>query len=212
MIYDISPPLHADIAVWPGDTSFSRKVSLRLDRGDPVELSHIRLSLHTGTHADAPCHFVQGGASIDELELEAYWGPARVATVSGGGPILPQDLEPILKQRPLRLLLRAHPGFDADRFPHRIRHLEIAAARAIGRAGVRLLGIDAPSVDPLESKQLSAHKELEKGGTRILENLLLHQVPDGEYELSALPLPVRDGDAAPVRAALRPIEEARESS
>ncbi len=205
-IYDISPLLHAGVAVWPGDTTFSRQVSLRLDQGDPVELSDIRLSLHTGTHADAPSHFQPGGSTIDEVDLDPYWGPALLATVPGSGEIRPEHLESILSQQPIRLLLRAHPEFDADRFPERIRHLNLESARWIGQSGVRLLGIDSPSVDPLDSKELAAHKQLEQAGTRILENLRLRDAPDGHYELSALPLRIAGGDASPVRAALRELE------
>ncbi len=208
-IYDISPLLHAGVAVWPGDTRFSRHVSLRLSAGDSVELSDVRMSLHTGTHADAPAHFRRGGATVEQLELEPYWGPARVFTVPGSGEILPGQLEEALREDLQRLLLRAHPGFDPDRFPDQIRSLHPDAARAVAAAGVRLLGVDAPSVDPLDSKGLPAHHELERGGIAILENLCLQGVPDGIYELAALPLRVADGDAAPVRAALRELGEAQ---
>ncbi len=204
-VYDISPLLHDGIAVWPGDARFSRRVSLRLSRGDAVELSEMRLSLHTGAHADAPSHFRPGGCSIDRVGLERYWGPALLVTVPGQGAITPPKLEAALSSGPARLLLRAHPDFDPDRFPSVIRWLTPEAAHHIGLAGVRLLGIDAPSVDPLDSKDLPAHKALEANGVMVLENLHLAGTPDGRYELAALPLKIAGGDAAPVRAALREL-------
>ena len=171
--------------------------------GDAVNLSWSRMSLHTGAHADAPSHFEAGAATIDQAPLEAYLGPARLATLSGEGAIGPDEVGPILAANPERLLLRCHPEFDPDRFPRRIRHFTREAATRIGLAGTKLIGVDAPSVDPIESKDLPAHRAFGQSGVAILENLLLAGVPDGEYELIALPLRIVGGDASPVRAVLR---------
>ena len=208
-LLDISPLLHSGVAVWPGDTPFSRQSLLEIGRGDSVNLSSMRLSLHAGAHVDAPYHFLRDGETIDESSLEAYWGPALVATLPGRGSIKPQDLVPILKPGVQRLLVRCHPNFEADVFPRKIRHFSVKAARMIGRAGVRLIGVDAPSVDPLDSATLAAHRTFGRYGTVILENLSLRGVPDGGYELVAFPLKIAGGDASPVRAVLRPLEEGR---
>ncbi len=205
-LLDISPLLHSGVAVWAGDTPFSRQPSLEISRGDSVNLSSMRLSLHTGAHVDAPYHFREDGETIDRCSLEVFWGPALVATLPGKGPIQPEDLAPVLKPGVQRLLVRCHPYFKADVFPRQIRHFSLEAATMIGRAGVRLIGVDAPSVDPLESSVLAAHSAFGRYGTVILENLFLQGVPDGEYELVALPLKIAGGDASPVRAVLRPLE------
>ncbi len=202
MIFDISPTLHPGVATWPGDVAFSRSNTLRIADGCSVNLSSLRMSLHTGAHADAPAHFQDGAATIDEVDLRAYWGPARLVTLTGSGAITAGDLEACLATGPERVLLRCHRQFDPDQFPTRIRYFDPAAARLIAEAGVLLVGVDAPSVDPLDSKRLSAHHVFARGGVAILENLVLRGVPDGEYELAALPLKIAGGDAAPVRAAL----------
>ncbi len=202
MIFDISPVLHPGVATWPGDVVFLRSSTLRIADGASVNLSSLRMSLHTGAHADAPSHFLEGAPTIDQVGLRAYWGPARVATLNGAGPIAAEELQPLLALQPERLLLRCHPDFDPDQFPSRIRFFDPAAAGAIAAAGVLLVGVDSPSVDPLDSKDLPAHHVFGRGGVAILENLLLHEVPDGEYELSALPLKIAGGDASPVRAVL----------
>lgn len=202
-LYDISPRLHAGIAVWPGDVAYSREVSMSLAAGDSVNLSSVTMSLHTGAHADAPSHYSLDAPSIDEVDLTVYLGPARVATLGGGEGISAVELAPILASRPERLIVRCHPGFDPERFPERIRFFTPEAATALGRAGVRLIGVDAPSVDPIDSKDLPAHRAFGRAGVAILENLLLGGVPDGDYELVALPLRIAGGDASPVRAVLR---------
>ncbi len=202
MIFDISPTLHAGVATWPGDVAFSRSNTLRIADGSPVNLSSLRMSLHTGAHADAPAHFQEGAATIDQVDLRAYWGPARLVTLTGSGAITADELGPWLAKGLKRVLLRCHRHFDPDQFPNRIRYFEPAAARLIAEAGVLLVGVDAPSVDPLDSKELPAHHAFGRGGVAILENLLLEGVPDGDYELAALPLKIAGGDASPVRAAL----------
>lgn len=204
-IYDISPVLHSGIAVWPGDTPFSRRPILQLAEGASVNLSSIEMSLHTGAHADAPSHFLKDAASIDEVPLDVYVGMACLTTLAGGpsGAIRIEELVRALETRPERLLIRAHPDLDPDRFPERIRPFTVEAAREIGQAGVRLLGTDAPSVDAIDDPLLPAHRTLGGLGVHILENLRFQGVPDGVYELVALPLKFRGADASPVRAILR---------
>lgn len=202
-IYDISPLIHSGAAVWPGDQPFRRSPSLRIERGDSVNLSSVRMSLHVGAHADAPNHFDDAGAAIDEVLLGPYFGPARLITLTGTDGIDPAELEPFLRTSPRRLLVRCNPFIDPDEFPREIRYFTPEAAQSVAEAGVELIGTDAPSVDPLKSRDLPAHKAFGQGGVAILENLLFRGVPDGEYELAALPLKIAGGDGSPVRAVLR---------
>ncbi|MBI3940648.1 MAG: cyclase family protein [Acidobacteria bacterium] len=204
-IYDISPLLHPGIAVWPGDTPFSSRPLLRLSQGASVNLSSATLSLHTGAHVDAPSHVLDAGTPIDRVDLSLYVGRARVATLSAVESVREAAVEAILRERPERLLLHCRPGFDADRFPESFVSFTPEAAMRIGEAGIKLVGIDSPSVDPIDSKDLPAHHIFCRYGTAILENLDLRGVPDGEYELIALPLKIQNGDASPVRAILRGI-------
>lgn len=174
-----------------------------MSEGASVNLSTAHISLHTGTHADAPSHFAHGAAAIDGVDLTRYFGPAFLVTITVDGCIRPVDLEECLARRPERLLVRCNPLIDPRSFPASFVSFSPEAARHIGSLGVRLVGTDAPSVDPLESKDLPAHHAFQSHGTAILENLFLRDVPDGEYELIALPLRIVGGDASPVRALLR---------
>ncbi len=205
-IYDISPLLHPGIAVWPGDTSFERIESLRLRDGASVNLSSITLSSHTGAHADAPFHFCDDGKTIDQVDLEPYIGRARVVTVSVAESVDGHDLEEALRQRPVRLLVRCNPKIEPDCFPTSFVYFTQRAAERIGVAGVKLIGTDAPSMDRVDSKDLPAHHTFARYGSSILENLDLRRVPDGEYELIALPLKIAGGDGSPVRAILREMK------
>lgn len=202
-IYDISPPLHPGIAVWPGDVPFQRTESLRLSDGASVNLSSITLSSHTGAHADAPSHFLNSGKTIDQVDLQAYIGPAKVVSISAREYIRASDLDGCTSQKPVRLLVRCNPGIDPNRFPDCFIYFSPQAAERIGKAGVKLIGTDAPSVDRIDSKDLAAHHAFARYGTAILENLNLRGVSDGEYELIALPLRIAGGDGSPVRAILR---------
>jgi arylformamidase len=202
-IQDISPVVDPSIAVWPGDIPFSRNVSMRVEDGDSVTLSSIECSLHTGSHADAPSHYLEGGETIDEVSLDDYIGPAMVLTLPGVGAIGVEEIQVAMEQRPERLLLRSELHFSSDRFPEAIRFFEEEAAESLGRLGLRLIGTDAPSVDALDSKKLPAHHAFGRHGVRLLENLTLSAVEDGMYELIALPLKIGLGDASPVRAILR---------
>jgi len=204
-LYDISRPIRRGIPVWPGDAPFQLEWNQRLEEGDAVNLSAIRMSVHAGTHVDAPYHFQPGGARMAGVELGAYLGAARVARLDAGSPAITADwVERVLGNEGVeRLLIRTGSWPDPDRFPEDFAHFEPEAARRIAAAGVRLVGTDAPSVDPLDSKELPAHHALGEGGVLILESLLLDEVPDGEYELIALPLRFTETDGSPVRAVLR---------
>lgn len=202
---DISVLVDAGTPEWPGDVPWSCGWTLRIAEGAAINLSSTAGSPHVGTHADAPMHVHDGWAASDALPLDAFLGPALVLDVSGsaGGHIVlaPDDARLAGVER---LLLRTGHGIATGRFPERWPVLHAATAAALAARGLRLLGVDAPSVDERESKTLAVHHALFGGGAYILENLDLRDVPEGRYELLALPQRLAGLDAAPVRAVLRP--------
>lgn len=203
MIYDISQKISPSTAVFPGDTTFSARRVMEIARGMSCNVTTITMSVHCGTHADAPLHFEEGAESAGEVSLEPYLGPALVCRLSGEGAIEPAQLPPLTGVE--RLLLRTYDTVDETRFDRGFRYLSEAAAEALVAAGVRLIGLEGQSMDHVDSKTLGAHKALRRGRVAILENLDLSRVPDGRYELVALPLRLIGVDASPVRAILRPL-------
>ena len=202
-IYDISHTLRPGIAVWPGDTPFRRTISQSMSGGDSTNGSAVNLSLHTGTHLDSPGHYLEGAPTVEKLDLSLLIGPARLVSVEPrDGLIRSESLKVALVDRPLRLLVRANPPTDLSRFPQKFAAFSAEAARAVVDAGVRLLGIDAPSVDAFAAADLPVHRTLGAAGGVILENLRLAEAPDGVYQLIALPLKIEGGDGSPVRAVL----------
>jgi len=205
ILFDLSQPLAPDLPVWPGDTRLAAERTWDHDQ-TPVAVSRFSMSTHGGTHADAPLHYARDGAAIDALDLDPYLGPARVVDARGWGPAIAADrLMPALEGAPPRVLLRTF-----DRFPLREWRSDFAAIgpqaiAAMAAAGVRLIGTDAPSIDPQDSKTLDAHRAVLAADMRVLEGLVLDDVPPGDYELIALPLRLAGLDAAPVRAVLRAL-------
>lgn len=203
MLYDISPPIRPGIPVWPGDTPYRAELASAIARGSSVNVAAVTSTLHLGAHADAPFHVTDDGMPVAELPLEPFLGPCRVVEVPPAPLILPEHLAGIDLGDPPRLLLKTCSVRDPFRFPERFSALSPELARALGAAGVLLVGLDTPSVDPFDSKDLPAHHALVAGGVANLEGLLLDDVPPGLYELIALPLRLVGLDASPVRAVLR---------
>ena len=207
-LYDISRAMNAAMAVWPGDDAFELRRTGHIADGSPVNVSTLSLSAHTGTHVDAPYHFEDDAPTLDKVDLSAYWGPAQVVTVNkSSGPLTPDDFAGYDLGRAPRLLIHS-PNSEADPnvFPNGFVHPSPALADHLGRLGVVLYGADAPSMDPQNSKDLAGHHALQRNNILILEGLDLSDVPDGLYELVALPLKLIDGDGSPVRAVLRTLE------
>ena len=203
---DISVLVHAGTPEWPGDTPYSCRWTWDMAQGASVQVSAITLSPHVGTHADAPLHVRPGAAGAGALPLEAFAGPARVLTVSGlPGDVEADDLLPRVPAGTERLLLRTGLTIADGRFPDDWPALTAACAAVLVARGLRLLGVDCPSVDRRASTTLATHHALFDGGAAVLENLDLRDVPDGEYELVAYPLKLEGLDAAPVRAVLREL-------
>jgi arylformamidase len=204
-LWDISPPIAPDSPLFPGDTAFSQQWTATIAPGCPVNLSAITMSPHIGAHADAPLHYGNGAKTIGQVDLAPYLGPCRVIHAIGCGPLVRrQHLEHAAEHLPPRVLVRTcerAPTAWSEEFsafaPETIAWL--------AGLGIRLVGIDSQSVDPAASKELASHQNLLRHDVRVLENLVLDDVPPGDYELIALPLKLMTADASPVRAVLREL-------
>jgi arylformamidase len=207
MIYDISRTLHPRLAVWPGDTHYTVEHRLRLHAGDSVNLTTLTLSAHTGTHTDAYYHYQADGAHPAGMPLDAYIGPARVITVHRqAGALLPSDLPASVFEGAERLLIRSHVSDQPDdRFVTAFPYLSLDLIGVLAAHSIRLIGLDAPSVDAFDSHDLPCHHALYAHRIVNLENLLLKDVADGDYELIALPLKLDLACGSPVRALLRSL-------
>lgn len=204
--WDISPPVGPGAPVFPGDTAYTQQWVARIGPGCPVNVSALTLSPHIGAHADAPLHYDDAGAAIGEVPLEPYLGPCRVIHAIGCGPLVTMaHLAHALHGLPPRVLVRCYERFPAERFDDDLPAFDPATLSALADAGVLLVGIDSASVDPASSKTLDAHQVLRQRGLRVLENLCLDGVPEGDYELIALPLKLSQACASPVRAVLREL-------
>jgi len=209
-IWDISEPIEPATAPFPGDNPFSQEWVLRQERGGSCNVSTIRMSVHVGTHTDAPLHFDVAGADIASVDLRRYLGRCRVVEIAGVGepPLIPADaLGPDLLHGVERILFRTRQQHDHRRWQADFTALGPDAARVLSAAGILLVGIDTPSMDHADSKDLCGHHALHAGGVAILENLNLTGIPVGDYELIALPLRIIQGDSSPVRAILRELPE-----
>lgn len=202
-LWDISPGVAPGHPVFPGDAAFRQRWTWTIGPGCPVNVSEIAMSPHTGAHADAPLHYDPQGASIGEVPLQAYLGDCRVIHAVGCGPLVePCHLIPHLAATPPRVLLRTYERAPAG-WDERFAAIAPTAIDLLHAHGVRLIGIDTPSLDPQPSKTLDAHQRVRAHGMAVLEGLLLDEVPPGDYELIALPLKWLGLDASPVRAVLR---------
>lgn len=201
MLYDITPVVSSRLAVWPGDTPARREVLLDQARGDSVTLSTLHATVHLGAHADAPNHYGVGGASIEDADLQRYLGPCQVIRIptARGGRVASL---PVAVTEP-RVLIATDSYPDPERFAEDFAALDSGLIDALHAAGVQLVGIDTPSVDLFASKDLPTHAACFRHDVRILEGLMLEGVPEGVYELIALPLRLEGFDASPVRAVLR---------
>jgi arylformamidase len=202
-IFDISPIISETTDVWPGDIALTRQIQGKLADGSSVDLSSISTTVHIGAHADAPSHYHKDGVTIDAVDLEPYLGPCQVITVKTSGAITRADCEQKIIPGMKRVLFRTLSQPDPQQFPAFFAYLSAEVVTFLGQLGTKLVGIDTPSVDPFDSKDLPAHNALYLWQIRNLEGLDLRTVPDGAYELIALPLRLARFDASPVRAILR---------
>lgn len=202
MIYDITRPVTATLPVWPGDTPFSVTPVLRKAEGASVNLTTLKATAHLGTHADAYYHYADDGVFIGAMPLDAYIGPARVVTVAkSDGPLLPEDVGDVAGAQ--RLLIHSAVSDLREVWPEQFPYLSVALIDWLAQSGIRLIGLDSPSVDAFDSKDLPCHHALRRWGMVNLESLYLRDVSDGDYELIALPLRLDGACGSPVRAILR---------
>ena len=203
-IWDISPPVDEHTAVFPGDTAYSQRLHFALTPDCPVNVNSITLSPHTGAHADAPMHYASGGAAAGALDLAPYLGPCRVIYCIDCGPlVLPEHIAHALTDLPPRVLLRT--ARTASQSWASFTAVAPETMALLATKNVALVGIDTPSVDPADSQALPSHHQLLANNMRNLECLVLDDVPEGDYELIALPLKLMSADASPVRAILREL-------
>ena len=206
LLWDISPPVHPGAPVFPGDTAYQQHWVASIEPGCPVNVSAITLSPHVGAHADAPLHYDPTGAAIGAVDLQTFIGPCRVIHAMGCGPLVrPEHLAHAMTGLPERLLVRMYTRMPQDHFDLDLPAFAPETIRWLADRGVVLVGTDSASVDPANSKTLDSHQVLRQRGLRVLENLLLDDVPEGDYELIALPLKLTTADASPVRAILRTL-------
>ncbi len=203
MIYDISPPITDSIAVFPGDTPPTREVLMDLCECHALTLTTLRSTVDVGAHADAPSHDGAEAPTIDQVDLQRYVGPCQVVHVaaSRGAQLAPDAINAEITEPRVLFATGTYP--DPGTFNTDFAALSPELVDWLAERGVNLVGVDTPSVDLADSKDLPAHKAFLKNEIYILEGLVLAGVPEGRYELIALPLKLRGFDASPVRAILR---------
>ena len=202
---DISLPIREGMIVYEGDPDISVSSALSLERGDPANVSNLRLGSHTGTHMDAPLHFIAGAAGIDTLPLDLLIGPALVAEVDATRLIEPAHLERLPLAGQQRLLLKTSNSalWDRPSFSRDYVALSLAGAQMLIDRGVKLVGVDYLSVEAFGAEGHPVHKTLLGAGMVILEGLDFRRVTPGTYDLYCLPLRIAGGDGSPCRAVLR---------
>ncbi|KKI94117.1 kynurenine formamidase [Bacillus sp. SA1-12] len=200
---DISQALDEKVPVWPGDTPFSNKLITNKEESGSVNVGQLNMSTHTGTHVDAPFHFDNDGKKVIDLDVNIFIGKAKVIHLPNKSYIGVKELSGLDLKGVVRLLIRTDAWKDRQKFPQSIPYFQPELSDYLSEVGIRLLGVDLPSVDPLESKELLIHHQLSAHGIHILEGLVLTNVLPGDYEMAALPLPLVEGDGSPVRAVLK---------
>lgn len=202
--YDISPEISERTAVFPGDTPFRRRVLLDFKKDDNLVLSTIETTVHLGAHTDAPNHYHPDGAGISERDLNFYLGDCQVITVRipRGERVRPAHLG-TTKIQAKRVLFHTGSFPDPNQWNGDFNSLSEELVEWLVKRGVILVGLDTPSVDLADDKILEAHLAIYRNDLAVLEGVVLDHVPDGVYELIALPLKLKSMDASPVRAILR---------
>ena len=212
-IYDVTVPLSNELPTYPGDPGVEIRDWLTLANGGAANVSILNFGAHTGTHVDAPAHFIEGAAKVESLDLEILIGEAEVVAVPKDCRVIdegfvmsncPPGAERILfKTRNSNFWSEPQPEFHTD-----FTYLDLKAAQTLTERGVKLVGIDYLSIERFASENHETHRALLSRGVVILEGLNLSEVPAGRYELICLPLRLRSnkGDGAPARVVLRTQE------
>jgi len=201
-LIDISPLVSSELAVWPGDVPFSRKISLDVEETDNITLSSIETTVHLGAHTDAPNHYTKGHIGIAARDLNYYYGSCQVVEVdlSRGERILPSHMQDSIVAPRVLFKTKSYP--DPNNFNEDFNALSAELVEFLHAGGVRLVGIDTPSIDLCADKVLESHQAVASHDMAILEGIVLDAVKPGRYTLIALPLKLAGADASPVRAVL----------
>jgi arylformamidase len=200
-IYDISMELSGQTPEWPGDIPFQYGLAATIEQSGSVNVGKVVTSTHIGTHVDAPFHYDNDGLKINELPLDCYLTTAQVVDVRGKSKITGADL-PAIESEVTAILLKTDSWKDRTKFPETWPLFDPSIAEWMAEHGVKLLGVDVPSVDAETSKELPMHMAMNRNGRFILEGIVLDEVPAGVYQLAALPLKIKGAEGSPVRAVL----------
>ncbi|NOY84792.1 MAG: cyclase family protein [Nitrospirae bacterium] len=209
-LYDITLPISEDLPVWPDDPSIKLSLAFDLSKGDAANVTEIQMSVHTGTHIDAPRHFIPEGLAVDQLPLDGLIGLCRVVDLLHLKISIDRvDLEPLDLGGLTRILFKTQnslkEGYRKQPFQSDYIALSTQAAEYLKNAGVQLIGIDAFSIEAYENIGHATHHLLLENNIIIIEGLDLKDVPAGDYELIALPIKLKDADGAPTRVVLREL-------
>jgi len=202
-LIDISRPITMGMPVWPGDSEVEFTFSSRKTQGAAANVGRLAMRVHAGTHADAAYHYNESGLKIDEMPLDLFVGPARVVDIRPHSVVTPGLLEQHDFAGTPRVLFRSDTWTDMTKFPSAWPLLDPATPAWLATRGVRLIGLDIPSVETLTSTGMPMHHTVDRAGLFILENLDLREVAAGVYNLIALPLRIKGGDGSPIRAVLQ---------
>lgn len=189
------------MVIWPGDTPFHYKLDATYVK-DGANVGQIQMSLHAGTHIDAPYHYDPNGKAIDSLPLQLFIGPVYIVELLGMAQITVADLERVTIPFSERIFFKTKNAWDAFRFDEGFTTIAPEVIRYLKYQGVKLIGIDSPSVDSLSSK-LETHIACREEDIYIIENLRLEQIIQGEYDFIGLPLYIQGADASPIRAVVK---------
>jgi len=210
---DISVSIHSGMVHWPGDFPVRVERVQAISSGADCNVSKISMSAHTGTHMDAPLHFLRSGRGVDQMPLDATVGPARVIEIRDQEQITVQELRPYRVRRGERILFKTRNSnhcWKQKSFVKTFVHISNEAAKFLSEAGVRAVGVDYLSVGPYRPNDSKVvHRSLLRAGVWIVEGLDLFQVQPGMYELVCLPIKILHGDGAPARAMLKPLQPAK---
>ena len=205
-LYDISQPVRVGIPVFPGDTAYQENWAITIGPNVPVNVVQMILSPHTGSHADGPLHYADKAPAIGAVDVAAYIGPCHVIDARHAkGLIRLEDVEKDLPAKLERVIFRTFATFPHDTWVSNFTAIHPALIDDLAKRGCLLVGLDAPSLDPETSKTLDSHHRVLAHDMRVLEGLVLDDVPFGVYELIAPPLKLIHADASPVRALLRDL-------
>lgn len=204
-LIDVSVPLDANLPTYPGSTPFSLEATKRIANGDSSNVSAVHMSLHSGTHVDAPRHFFDNAPGADVLPLEMLIGRTRVIEVTSRKGIGPDELSAINLSEDVRLLIKTHNSrlWSSPEFRQEYVGVTEAGARHLIDHGIKVLGVDYLSVEEFRTPGAPAHHALLGGGTIVIEGLNLRDVEPGVYEMYCLPLRLVGADGAPARVVLR---------